>query len=119
MANRRRVTIECPITTRSDGTPCTLAEIARNRRYLNRCIIDCLTRGETPFTLKTEGEPELAAVYVDHGISLGMAERLAYYDETPIAIEHRWIGTEPEIGPEMAERLAYIEGSDWPCTSKQ
>lgn len=45
----RLAIIESPYGTRVDGTRCSPEEVARNVRYLNRCIRDSLARGEAPY----------------------------------------------------------------------
>lgn len=91
-------------------------EVARNKRYLQRCILDCITRGESPYAshqMLTEAlddtnpaERELGikagfrwravadktVVYEDYGISSGM--RYGILDSTALGkpVEYRRIG---------------------------
>lgn len=122
----RLVVIESPFGTRPDGTPCTPDEIARNERYLDRCIRDSLARGEAPyashgfFTKKGRLDDTvpaqrklgiaaglawagvlahvdgIAAVYADHGVTVGITEGIVRHDQNGVAIEYRHIGAEPE-----------------------
>jgi hypothetical protein len=116
-----RTVIESPYGTRAeDGRRCSPAELARNERYLDRCIRDSLDRGEAPYASHgfftkvgrlDDAKPEqrrlgidaglcwgavaeLCAVYTDHGISAGMAEGIARHQANGITIVYREIGTE-------------------------
>ena len=94
-------------------------EYARNRRYLQRCILDCLERGETPYAshqMLTEAlddripeqrekgrQAGLAmrrffpkrAVYLDLGASDRMKQAVELYDRERLPYTVRWIGAEP------------------------
>jgi hypothetical protein len=119
-----RVVIESPYGTRPDGTRCTPTEVARNERYLDRCIRDSINRGEAPYASHgfftkpgrlDDTKPEqrrqgieagqawgavaaFVAVYADHGVTAGMAESIAKYAGLGIPVDsYRIIGAEPEI----------------------
>lgn len=91
-------------------------EVARNKRYLQRCILDCLRRDESPYALHqmlTEALNDLdpaertiginagfawrsaasaTVVYEDYGISRGMAAGIAAAQALGHPIEYRVIG---------------------------
>lgn len=95
------VVIESPYGRRVDGTPCDAEEIKENLRYLRECMADSFARGEAPFashgiypgclddTKPEERRKGMEAgfvwganamhvvVYVDHGITPGMAEGIS------------------------------------------
>lgn len=88
----------------------------RNLKYLDRCILDCLKRGETPYashkmltTALDDTTPEeralgmqrglemavtleVRAFYVDLGWSDGMRSAKKYYEENNIPYETRVLG---------------------------
>lgn len=115
-----RVVIESPYGTKADGTRCTAEEVARNLRYLDRCIRDSLALGEAPYAshgfFTSEGRlddndpqqrklgitaglawgaaAELVAVYTDHGITAGMRQGIDRHQSNFTKIEYRTIGCE-------------------------
>lgn len=112
---RLRVVIESPFGSRVDGTRCTPEELEENTRYLLRCLEHSLRQGEAPFAshgiyppVLEDATPverrmgmeagfawgeqaELVAVYVDRGITPGMAEGIERYRALGIQVEHRWL----------------------------
>lgn len=120
---RIRTVIESPFGTRPDGTRCTPLEIARNERYLDRCIRDSIDRGEAPYASHgfftkpgrlDDNKPEQrrqgieaglewgavaqrCAVYDDHDVTAGMAEGIARHRARGLEIEYRRIGAEPDV----------------------
>jgi hypothetical protein len=93
----RLVVIESPFQAHGAETEEARARgIARNMRYLNRCILDCLRRGESPYAshlmltgalndldpaerktgieagFKWRRAAHATVIYTDHGISHGM-----------------------------------------------
>lgn len=123
MSQRIRVVLESPYGTRPDGTRCTPAEVARNERYLDRCIRDSIDRNEAPYAshgfftkpgrlddtkpeqrragidagLAWDEVAQLCVVYSDHGVTDGMAEGIARHEENNIEIVFRRIGMDPEV----------------------
>ena len=111
--------IESPFGSRTDGTRATPEEVARNVKYLHRCILDSLSRGEAPFAshglypgplndaLPEErklgmeagfawGEvAEKRAFYADYGFTPGMAEGSYRADVLGQPAETRFIGENP------------------------
>jgi hypothetical protein len=109
---KRRVIIESPYR----GT--TPEETARNIAYAKRCVLDSLSRNESPIAshllfpqdgILLDADPEqrklgidaghawipvchFVALYTDHGISPGMEAGLAVAKEFGIAVERRTIG---------------------------
>lgn len=97
-------------------------EYARNRRYLQRCIRDCLSRGESPYAshqMLTDAlddrEPEerslgiaagviwrrLAAkrvFYIDYGWSTGMVVAREWYEKAHLTWIFRTIGRDLDDG---------------------
>lgn len=58
----------------------TAAGIARNRRYLNACILDCVRRGETPYAshkMLTDALDDANAAEREAGIKAGFDMREA------------------------------------------
>lgn len=108
----RRVVLESPFAGRDP------AEFLEFDIYLNRCISDCLDRGEAPFAshaiytrpgVRDDEVPEqrvygmhagfaykiatcVTVVYTDYGISPGMQKGIDYSDELGHTIEYRQIG---------------------------
>jgi hypothetical protein len=102
------------------GSP---AEYERNRRYLERCLRDCIERGESPYashkmltvclddTVQEERAKGIEAglvwrrlahkrvFYVDHGMSSGMTAAMALYEREHLSFIVRRIGPEPEVAP--------------------
>jgi hypothetical protein len=109
----RLVIIESPF--RGDATnPAEAARLVeRNERYLDRCIADCLRRGESPIAshrmlvrVCRDDVPEerrrgidagfawrrvaaATVVYVDHGVSSGMREGIAHAQREAEERKHR------------------------------
>lgn len=97
-------------------------EIERNENYARQCLKDSLNRGEAPFAshllytqvlsdhdLKQRNQginagyhwgskADFVAVYIDYGISAGMADAIEYYDKKGMEIVYRNIG-KTEIEP--------------------
>lgn len=95
-------------------------DVERNRIYLNRCIRDCIDRGESPYashkmlvdslddTVAEErrtgikagliwaGQADLVAFYTDYGFSTGMAHAMYAHGEKGHSFELRQIGKNPE-----------------------
>jgi len=120
--NVAQVSEWCPVLIESPfgGETGTDEEYARNRRYLQRCIRDCLERGETPYAshqMLTEAlddripeqrekgrQAGLAmrrffpkrVFYVDYGMSTGMAFALDLYEREHLTYITRRIGHEEE-----------------------
>jgi hypothetical protein len=114
---RKRVIIESPLGSRSDGSRCTAEEMAENEAYLDRCVIDSLERGEAPFashgfyprvlddaTLSERHmgmeagfawgkAAELIAVYVDRGITPGMRDGIKKHETSGIPVVKRYLDT--------------------------
>jgi hypothetical protein len=104
------VVIESPYGSDDD------AVVAENVKYLDRCILDCLARGETPYashkmltTALDDRNPKQRALgiaawlavrriavrrvfYTDRGWSDGMLEAKALYDAEKITYEEREVG---------------------------
>lgn len=96
-------------------------ELDRNRVYLDRCILDCLARGESPYAShrmltsalndasETERAQGIAAgfawrkvaaatvVYEDYGLSSGMKLGLDHAWEIGHPVERRSIGLNPTV----------------------
>lgn len=94
-------------------------EYARNRRYLERCLRDCIDRGETPYashkmltdclddTVPEEREKGIEAglvwrrlapkrvFFIDYGMSSGMQKALGLYEKENLAYVFRRIGQNP------------------------
>lgn len=94
-------------------------DVARNKAYLQRCIRDCIARGESPYashqmltdalddTNPAEREQGIKAgfawramslytvVYIDYGTSRGMQCGIEAAHEIQHPIEYRKIGTNP------------------------
>lgn len=111
----KRVIVESPLGTRPDGSRCSPEEFARNQRYVLECIYDCLKRGEAgfgshalyPAVLKdadpaerklgmeagfTWGETaQGCAVYLDYGVTEGMAEGIKRHTANGIPIQYRYL----------------------------
>lgn len=109
------VVVESPFRGET-GSP---EEYERNRRYLERCLSDCLSRGESPYashkmltvclddTVPEERAKGIAAglvwrrlvplraFYLDYGMSPGMMRVRELYDEEGLAYVDRRIGREP------------------------
>lgn len=117
-----RVCIESPFGTRPDGTRASPEEVARNVRYLHRCILDSLRRGEAPYAshrffpgILDDATPEerelgiqagfawgaaadLVAIYEDMGaLTPGMIRGLERAQRAGQRIEWRHIGAEPNV----------------------
>lgn len=118
----RLVIIESPFAGIGDTDEERAASEARHRRYLDRCILDCLRHGESPYashqmltsalrdSVPAEREigikagfawrkaAEATVVYTDHGFSRGMRYGIAHAEDLaraqPHAIEYREIGAE-------------------------
>jgi hypothetical protein len=118
------VIIESPFAGKGDTAEERARNTERNKRYLQRCVRDCILRGESPYASHRmltaaldDMNPEerklgidagfawrekaaKTVVYTDHGISGGMklgiehAEKVALY--VAHSIEYREIGAEPE-----------------------
>ena len=91
-------------------------DVARNKAYLDRCLLDSLKRNESPIashkiwpSILDDDNPEqrergieaglawvqvadLMAVYTDHGISDGMENAMSRARKLGIKIEYREIG---------------------------
>lgn len=91
----------------------------RNRRYLERCLRDCIERGESPYASHKmltycldDRDPEERAkgiaaglvwrrlahkriFYIDYGMSPGMDAALALYEKEHLSYVKRRIGVEP------------------------
>lgn len=91
-------------------------DVARNKLYLQYCIRDCITRGESPYashqmltealrdTIAEEREQGIQAgfawhqhcaygvVYEDFGISSGMARGIEHLTSLNKHVEHRTLG---------------------------
>jgi hypothetical protein len=91
-------------------------DVKKNRKYLNRCILDSLMRGEAPVAShkmytdslddKIPEQRELGieaglslnsvikdvVVYVDNGISDGMRRAICFHGESGCSIEYRKVG---------------------------
>ncbi len=91
-------------------------DVERNKAYLQRCILDCLERGEAPFAshqmyttalddtipdqrglgieagFEWAGQADLVAIYADLGISDGMVNAIYKHGEDGRPIEIRRIG---------------------------
>jgi hypothetical protein len=89
--------------------------VERNLRYLDACIRDCLSRGESPYashrmltTALDDNDPEqraagiaaglewrkradLRVFYVDYGHSNGMLAAQDLYDREGLPYETRWL----------------------------
>lgn len=117
---KKRVVIESPFGKRVDGSRCSPTEMARNVRYLKRCLADSLSRDEAPFAshalypqVLDDATPEqreqgmaaglawgavgeAVAVYIDHGETEGMTRGIAQHVENGLPIAYRRIGEERE-----------------------
>lgn len=91
-------------------------DVKRNKKYLNRCILDALLRGEAPvashkmYTDSLDDEVheqrelgisaglafnsviKTVVVYTDHGISDGMKRAIAAHEGAGCEIVHRKLG---------------------------
>lgn len=105
--------------------------------YLERCVHDCLSRGEAPLAShgfytqflddqipeqRREGMEagfawgavaELVAVYSDHGVSAGMVEGIKRATGAGIPVEHRFVGAAPATEPN-SERVGPRLEDLWP-----
>lgn len=103
------------------GETGSVEEYARNKRYLERCLRDCIERGESPYashkmltvclddTVPEDRAKGIAAglvwrrlaskrvFYTDHGMSAGMQAALELYDREHLTYVVRSIGAEPVI----------------------
>lgn len=102
----RRVIVESPYA----------GDVEKNVAYARRCLRDCLVRNEAPLashllytqvlndaddTERTYGieaglswvdVAEACVVYVDRGVSKGMATGIAAAREAGVPVEFRWLG---------------------------
>lgn len=109
------VVLESPFGTRPDGTRASPEEVAANKVYLDACIADCIRRGEAPFAshkmypgaLNNDSPAERAlgmkagatwalvapmhAVYIDRGITPGMASGINAAMQHGKVVEYRSI----------------------------
>lgn len=107
------VVIESPYGKNVDGGPADDATIARNVRYLKAAMADSFERGEAPYAshgiypgVLDDRDPEQrrrgmeagfawgamahrAAVYIDLGVTPGMAEGIDQHHARGIAVELR------------------------------
>lgn len=135
-----RVVVESPFGRNVDGSKCTPEEYARNTRYLNRALLDCLRRGESPYAshrffpgLLDDTDPEerklgiaagmvwagaaqLAAIYADHGVNESMNKAIKKHEENGIPVELRYIGQESirDTLPVEGEPIPYRLSSELP-----
>lgn len=96
-------------------------DLERNRVYLDRCIRDCLARGESPYashrmltSALDDAQPEereagikagfawravaaATVVYGDYGLSRGMNAGIEHAVTIGHAVEWREIGPNPEV----------------------
>ena len=132
--------------TKADGWVLVIIEspfkgdVARNKLYLQRCIRDCIERGEAPFAshqmytdalddnipeeramgigagLAWRSVAEKAVFYVDYGYSGGMMQARALYEQEGIPWEVREIGLNPTAAHVIAlpfeKRLAIAKVID-------
>ena len=108
-----------PCIVESPFAGSTEAELERNKRYLERCLRDCIYRGESPYashkmltvclddTVPEERAKGIEAglvwrrlapkrvFYVDHGMSRGMTAALELYEREHLPYVTRRIGAEP------------------------
>lgn len=123
----RLTVIESPFGKNVDGSTADEPTIARNVRYLKRCIADSFARGEAPYASHglypgvlndavyeqrrlgmyagfAWGEKaDVRAVYIDHGITPGMAQGIDRGRALGQTIEHRTIGKEGGDGDRGAK----------------
>jgi hypothetical protein len=111
----RRVVIESPYAGTSSWRVVAFFQRIRNRRYARAAVLDSLSRGESPFAshllytrpgilrdwIPAERQQgidaglawrEVAAatvVYIDHGISKGMAHGIQAAEKAGAAVEYR------------------------------
>lgn len=111
MMPRTRVSVESPLGADTEE------ELAANKAYALRCVMDCFARGEAPFAshvfydrdgLLTDADPshrtmgiesgfawtdvaEVVAVYMDRGVSDGMRQRIERSQLMGQRIELRWL----------------------------
>lgn len=120
----RRVIIESPYAARIGHWPAFL-DRWQNRRYLKRCILDCLGRNEAPFTSlfytlalndnlavdrrigmeagwEWMSRADCVVVYTDRGISAGMMLGVQRARKLGIRIEQRFfekpLASIPNVG---------------------
>lgn len=126
------VIIESPFK----GETGSAEEYARNRRYLQRCIRDCLSRGETPYASHQmltdalddrdpverargieagEAWRSLAAkriFYIDHEWSSGMLAAREWYDKRGLTWIFRRIGAEPSVDRDTRDELPTLRDGE-------
>lgn len=104
----RRVIVESPYA----------GDVEKNVAYARRCLRDCLQRGEAPIAshllytqpgvlnddvpaerqhgieagLRWLEDADASVVYVDHGVSNGMAHGIAAANSAGVPVEFRWLG---------------------------
>jgi hypothetical protein len=108
-----------PVIVESPYAGATDVELNRNIRYLERCLRDCIDRGETPYASHkmltvclNDKVPEERALgiaaglvwrrlaerrvfYIDHGMSRGMKGAEELYEREGLSFVQRSIGAEP------------------------
>lgn len=114
----KRVIVESPFA----------GDVEANLDYLNRCLLDCLLRGEAPFAshaiypkVLDDGDPEqrrlgiaagfawhdvaqVVAVYTDRGISDGMKLGIENAKKLRIPVVHRKL---PDYNPNPGHECVY------------
>ena len=112
----KRVIIESPLGSTTDGKRCEPEAFDRNVGYAQRALLDSIRRGEAPFgshllypQVLRDAKPEqrdlglamgfawgavadLVAVYIDHGITPGMRKGIERAKAAFQRIEYREIG---------------------------
>jgi hypothetical protein len=110
-----RTIIESPLGTRVDGSRCSPEEFEANVQFARRCVEDSLLRGEAPFAshviyplVLDDATPEQRrmgmeagfewgtvaqqiAIYVDNGITPGMAEGIQKHKDNGLPLEFRYL----------------------------
>ena len=118
------VIIESPFAGKGDTDEERAKNTERNKRYLARCVRDCVLRGESPYAshrMLTSALDDMnpderklgieagfawrekaakTVVYTDHGVSRGMDLGIAHAEKLALfvahTIEYRSIGAEPD-----------------------
>lgn len=102
----------------------TAEGIARNRRYLDACILDCIRRGETPYAshkMLTDALNDASPAEREQGIQAGFEMREAlvgaltvlYLDLGLSDGMARGIAHAVDCGQETEDRLLGGDWSDW------
>lgn len=133
----QRVVVESPFGKTVRGEPVTPFELARNIKYAQRCMADCLRRGEAPYAShllypqvlddnqaaqREQGikagfawglAADYVAVYLDYGSTPGMEQGIARAHFANQRVDFRRIGRNPYSTPYVAKALPATSIEDY------